>query len=79
MGAQMVKEVASKTSDNAGDGTTTILTGGTVISEEVGLSLEKATIKDLGRARNRGPPETGNRGQTQGSRKRSQSALSESS
>src|SRR5690242_3238222 len=28
-----------------------ILTGGTVISEEVGLSLEKATIKDLGRAR----------------------------
>ncbi|MBS0226470.1 MAG: chaperonin GroEL, partial [Proteobacteria bacterium] len=28
-----------------------ILTGGTVISEEVGLSLEKATIKDLGRAK----------------------------
>ncbi|SDD53556.1 TCP-1/cpn60 chaperonin family protein [Aquimonas voraii] len=28
-----------------------ILTGGTVISEEVGLQLEKATIKDLGRAR----------------------------
>ena len=28
-----------------------ILTGGTVISEEVGLSLDKATIKDLGRAR----------------------------
>jgi chaperonin GroEL len=28
-----------------------ILTGGTVISEEVGLSLEKATVKDLGRAR----------------------------
>ena len=27
------------------------LTGGVVISEEVGLSLEKATIKDLGRAR----------------------------
>jgi chaperonin GroEL len=27
------------------------LTGGTVISEEVGLSLEKATIKDLGRAK----------------------------
>ncbi|EIH0836203.1 chaperonin GroEL [Escherichia coli] len=27
-----------------------ILTGGTVISEEVGLSLEKATINDLGRA-----------------------------
>jgi chaperonin GroEL len=27
-----------------------ILTGGTVISEEVGLSLEKATLKDLGRA-----------------------------
>jgi chaperonin GroEL len=27
------------------------LTGGTVISEEVGLQLEKATIKDLGRAR----------------------------
>ncbi|MGY8023753.1 chaperonin GroEL [Klebsiella pneumoniae] len=101
MGAQMVKEVASKTSDNAGDGTTTatvlaqafiregmkavaagmnpmdlkrgidqavkapgfgdrrkamledmaILTGGVVISEEVGLSLEKATIKDLGRAK----------------------------
>jgi chaperonin GroEL len=28
-----------------------ILTGGTVISEEVGLQLDKATIKDLGRAR----------------------------
>jgi chaperonin GroEL len=28
-----------------------ILTGGTVISEEVGLSLEKATIADLGRAK----------------------------
>ncbi len=28
-----------------------ILTGGTVISEEVGLQLEKATIKDLGRAK----------------------------
>jgi chaperonin GroEL len=28
-----------------------ILTGGTVISEEVGLSLEKATIKDLDRAK----------------------------
>ena len=28
-----------------------ILTGGTVISEEVGLSLEKATIEDLGRAK----------------------------
>ena len=28
-----------------------ILTGGTVISEEVGLTLEKATIKDLGRAK----------------------------
>ncbi|EPK7012935.1 chaperonin GroEL [Klebsiella pneumoniae] len=28
-----------------------ILTGGVVISEEVGLSLEKATIKDLGRAK----------------------------
>ncbi|MER3546658.1 MAG: chaperonin GroEL, partial [Rhodanobacteraceae bacterium] len=28
-----------------------ILTAGTVISEEVGLSLEKATIKDLGRAK----------------------------
>ncbi|WP_216562207.1 chaperonin GroEL [Pseudomonas aeruginosa] len=28
-----------------------ILTGGTVISEEVGLSLEKATINDLGRAK----------------------------
>ncbi|MBL0028880.1 MAG: chaperonin GroEL [Rhodanobacteraceae bacterium] len=28
-----------------------ILTGGTVISEEVGLSLEKATIKDLGTAK----------------------------
>ncbi|WP_372018244.1 chaperonin GroEL [Pseudoxanthomonas sp. 10H] len=27
------------------------LTGGTVISEEVGLQLEKATIKDLGRAK----------------------------
>jgi chaperonin GroEL len=28
-----------------------VLTGGTVISEEVGLSLEKAAIKDLGRAK----------------------------
>ena len=28
-----------------------ILTGGTVISEEVGLTLEKATINDLGRAK----------------------------
>jgi chaperonin GroEL len=28
-----------------------ILTGGTVVSEEVGLQLEKATIKDLGRAK----------------------------
>ena len=28
-----------------------ILTGGTVISEEVGLTLEKATIRDLGRAK----------------------------
>src|ERR1700759_395323 len=28
-----------------------VLTGGQVISEEVGLSLEKATIKDLGRAK----------------------------
>ncbi|MDV5417867.1 TCP-1/cpn60 chaperonin family protein [Klebsiella pneumoniae] len=30
-----------------------ILTGGVVISEEVGLSLEKATIKDLGRQEDR--------------------------
>jgi chaperonin GroEL len=28
-----------------------ILTGGQVISEEVGLSLEKATLKDLGTAK----------------------------
>ena len=28
-----------------------ILTGGTVISEEVGMSLEKATLEDLGRAK----------------------------
>src|SRR5665811_1889531 len=28
-----------------------ILTGGQVISEEVGLQLEKATLKDLGRAK----------------------------
>ena len=28
-----------------------ILTGGTVISEEVGLSLEKATLNDLGEAK----------------------------
>ncbi|WP_045726705.1 chaperonin GroEL [Xanthomonas sp. GPE 39] len=28
-----------------------VLTGGTVISDEVGLSLEKATLKDLGRAK----------------------------
>ncbi|MDR1077029.1 MAG: chaperonin GroEL [Xanthomonadaceae bacterium] len=28
-----------------------VLTGGTVISEEVGLQLDKATIKDLGRAK----------------------------
>jgi len=32
-----------------------ILTGGTVISEEVGLQLDKATIKDLGRAKKEGP------------------------
>src|SRR6266446_6388708 len=119
MGAQMVKEVASKTSDVAGDGTTTatvlaqsivkegmkfvasgmnpmdlkrgidksviavveelkkiskacttskeiaqfgdrrkamlediaVLTGGQVIAEEVGLTLEKATLKDLGSAK----------------------------
>ena len=28
-----------------------ILTGGTVIAEELGLKLEKATLKDLGRAK----------------------------
>ncbi|MCP2937316.1 chaperonin GroEL, partial [Salmonella enterica subsp. enterica serovar Typhimurium] len=28
-----------------------ILTGGTVIAEEVGLSLEKATLQDLGQAK----------------------------
>jgi chaperonin GroEL len=28
-----------------------ILTGGTVISEEVGLSLEGATVEDLGTAK----------------------------
>ena len=28
-----------------------VLTGGTVISEELGLQLEKATLKDLGRAK----------------------------
>ena len=28
-----------------------ILTGGTVISDEVGLSLEKATLNDLGEAK----------------------------
>ncbi len=28
-----------------------ILTGGTVIAEEVGLTLEKATLEDLGRAK----------------------------
>jgi chaperonin GroEL len=28
-----------------------ILTGGTVIAEEVGLTLEKATLKDLGQAK----------------------------
>ena len=28
-----------------------VLTGGTVISEEVGLSLEKATLNDLGQAK----------------------------
>ena len=28
-----------------------VLTGGTVISEEIGLSLEKATLKDLGQAK----------------------------
>ena len=28
-----------------------ILTGGTVIAEEVGLSLEKATLNDLGKAK----------------------------
>ena len=34
-----------------GDRRKAILTNGTVISEEVGLSLEKATINDLGRAK----------------------------
>ncbi len=28
-----------------------ILTGGTVVAEEVGLSLEKATLEDLGQAK----------------------------
>lgn len=28
-----------------------VLTGGTVISEEVGMELEKATLEDLGRAK----------------------------
>lgn len=28
-----------------------MLTGGTVISEEVGMELEKATLEDLGRAK----------------------------
>ena len=91
MGAQMVKEVASKTSDVAGDGITTatvlaqatlvinnirgtlktvavkspgfgdrrramlediaVLTGGSIIADEMGLSLEKATLKDLGQAK----------------------------
>ena len=60
MGAQMVREVASKTSDEAGDGTTTatvlahaivkerrkamlqdiaVLTGGTGVSEDLGIKL----------------------------------------
>ena len=97
MGAQLVKEVASSTADEAGDGTTTatvlahvdgealatlvvnnlrgilkvaavkapgfgdrrkamlqdiaILTGATVISEELGLTLEKASIDSLGEAK----------------------------
>ena len=38
-----------------------ILTGGTVIAEELGLTLEKTTLKDLGRAigRKRPPSSTG--------------------
>src|SRR6266480_4095976 len=81
MGAQMVREVASKTSDIAGDGTTTatvlaasivkegakapgfgdrrkamlediaVLTGGQVISEDLGIKLENVTLSMLGRAK----------------------------
>ena len=57
MGAQMVKEVASKTSDAAGDGTTTatvlaqhifnegqkLVTAGQVVSEDLGIKLDKVT------------------------------------
>ena len=92
MGAQMIREVASKTNDKAGDGTTTatvlaqaivqeglkavaagmnpmdlkrgidkpvglvlediaILTGGQVISEDLGIKLESVTLDMLGKAK----------------------------
>jgi chaperonin GroEL len=46
MGAQMVREVASKTSDNAGDGT-----AGTMIAEDLGIKLENVTLQMLGKAK----------------------------
>ena len=50
MGAQMVKEVASKTADDAGDGTTTA----TVLAQAiVGVGVKNAGRHDLGQQRQR--------------------------
>src|SRR3546814_14181226 len=49
IGAQLVKEVASKTSDNAGDGTTTATVLAQSIVEE-GLKYVAAGINQIGRA-----------------------------
>ena len=46
MGAQMVKEVASKTSDNAGDGTTTA----TVLAQAIVREGMKYVAAEIGRA-----------------------------
>ncbi|MBN1919158.1 MAG: hypothetical protein JW889_14730 [Verrucomicrobia bacterium] len=63
MGAQIVKEVASKTSDVAGDGTTTATvpaqaiyregskTGAKAITEDLGIKLENVKLDDLGKAK----------------------------
>jgi chaperonin GroEL len=66
MGAQMVREVASKTSDVAGDGTTTatvlaqaifregvrtVAAGAKAITEDLGIKLENVKIEELGSAK----------------------------